>query len=171
MSSKFGVTSKSQRGFTLVEMIIVVAIIGLIGGGLATAVFQMWSLNALSTGRATAVRQVENAIHWISRDAQMAQTVQTGGDSGFPLNLSWVRWDNTANNVTYSIQNSELQRTYSVNSSQPTSTVVAQYIKTDSGATNCQFTDGALTFKITILVGGFRPVSETRLGKVVPKPQ
>ncbi len=171
MSSRFGVTSKSQWGFTLIEMIIVVAIVGLIGGGLSTAVFQIWSINAMDTAHTTAVKQVENAVHWISRDAQMAQTVQTGGGSGFPLNLTWVKWDNTANEVTYSIQNGRLQRAYSINGGQPTSTVVAQYINTDSGAINCQFASGVLSFKITASIGGFRPASETRTCEVVPRPQ
>ncbi len=171
MSYRLGVTSKSQRGFTLNEMLVALAILGVIAPAIGMSIFQVLSINALTGNHMIAVKQVENAIYRISRDAQMAQTVQTGGGSGFTLNLTWVEWDNTSNNVTYTIQNGELRRAYSINGGQPTSTVVAQHINTDSGVTNCQFVSGVLTFKITVSIGGFRPVSESRAGIVFPKPQ
>jgi len=117
------------------------------------------------------VKQVENAIYRINRDAQMAQTVQTSNGSGFPVNLTWMQWDSTSNNVTYSIQNGSLWRACSINGSQPTNTTVAQNINTDSAKTNLDFVSGVLTFKVTASIGGFRPASETRVGKVIPKAQ
>lgn len=171
MSCKLGGTSKSQRGFTLNEMLVALAILVVIAPAIGMSIFQVLSVNSLTANHLTAVKQVENAVYCISRDALMTQTVQTGGGSGFPINLTWVEWDNTSNNVTYTTQNGELQRAHSINGGQPTSTVVAQYINTDSGATNCQFAGGVLTFKITASLGGFRPASEIRVCKVVPRPQ
>ncbi len=171
MSCRLGIIGRSQGGYTLNEMLVALAILGVIAPAIGMSIFQVLAVNDLTANHMTAVKQVENAIYRISRDAQMAQTVQTGGGSGFPLNLTWVEWDNISNNVTYSVQNGELQRAYSVNGTQPTSTVVAQHINTDSGATNCQFASGVLAFKITVSIEGFRPASETRVGKVVPKPQ
>lgn len=156
MFCRFVSIIKSQRGFTLNEMLVSIGILGLIAPAIGMAIFQVFSTNALSTAHMTAVKQAENAIYRISRDAQMAQTVQRGGGSGFPLNLTWVEWNSTSNNVTYTIQNGELWRAYSINGSQPTSTMVAQYINTNSGATNCQFANGVLTFKVTVSVGGIQ---------------
>lgn len=171
MSCRFVSIIKSQRGFTLNEMLVSIGIVGLIAPAIGMAIFQVFSANALSSAHITAVKQAENAIYRISRDAQMSQTVQRSGGSGFPLNLTWVEWNGTSNNVTYTIQNNEFWRAYSVNGTQPTSIMVAQYINTDSGATNCQFANGVLNFKVTISVGGFKPVNETRTCEVVPKPQ
>ncbi|MFC2021123.1 type II secretion system protein J [Chloroflexota bacterium] len=171
MFGRLRVTSKNQKGYTLNEMLVALAILGVIAPAISMVIFQVISVNTLTGNHLTAVNQVENAMYWIGRDAQMAQTVQTGGGSGFPLNLTWVDWDLTSNNVTYSIQNGELQRAYSINGGLPTSTVVAQHINNDSEATNCQYASGVLTFKITASLGGFRPKSETRIHEVFPKSQ
>lgn len=171
MFRRFNMISRCQRGFTLYEMLVSLAVLGVIIPVMGMSIFQVLSINTLTGNHLTAVKQVENAIYRINRDVQMAQTVQTGAGSGFPLNLIWVEWDNTSNNVTYTIQNGELWRANSVNSGQPTSVVVAQHINTDSGMTNLQFVGGVLTVKITASLGGFRPASETRVGTVLPKAQ
>jgi prepilin-type N-terminal cleavage/methylation domain-containing protein len=171
MSRRLMMISRYQRGFTLYEMLVALAILGVIIPVIGMSIFQVLSINTLTGNHLTAVKQVENAIYRINRDAQMAQTVQTGGGSGFPLNLIWVEWDNTSNNVTYTIQNGELWRANSVNGGQSTSGVVAQHINSDSGMTNLQFVGGVLTVKITASLGGFRPASETRVGTVLPKAQ
>ncbi|MFW0860383.1 MAG: prepilin-type N-terminal cleavage/methylation domain-containing protein, partial [Dehalococcoidia bacterium] len=86
---------KSQRGFTLIELIIAIAITGIIIGGIVMTIFQVISVNALTANHLTAVRQVQNAGHWITSDAKMAQSVATTGASGFPLTLTWSEWGGT----------------------------------------------------------------------------
>jgi len=169
MLHRSGVINKNQRGFMLIEVIVATAITSLMSVGITMAISHVLNVNALSTNHVTALKQVENAAYWISRDAQMAQIVQTSGGSGFPLNLSWIEWDNTMHQVSYSLEANKLERSHSVNSSEPSRTVVAQYINADSGMTNCQFVDGAFTFRVTASVGGFRPVSETRILQVIPR--
>lgn len=93
--------SRYQRGFTLYEMLVSLAILGVIIPVIGMSIFQVLSINTLTGNHLTAVKQVENALYRINRDAHMAQTVQTGGGSGFPLNLIWVEWDNTSNNGNY----------------------------------------------------------------------
>lgn len=155
----------------LTELLVAIGISGIIAVAASVAVFQVLSGNAQDTTHMKALKQVENAVYHIGRDAQMAQTVQTGGESGLPLNLSWVNWDNTMVQVTYAVQNSELRRDYSVNGGQPISTVVARNINTESEATNFQFADDVLAFKITASLEGFRPASETRVCQIIPRPQ
>jgi len=158
-----------QKGFTLIEMIVVVAIIGLISGAVAGTVSQVFVVNAQSTARMTAVKQVESAVHWISRDAQMAQIVLPSGGPGFPLNLSWKEWNNTTNNVSYALQNGELLRSHSINGSAPSQTVIAEHINTDTGMTEFNYDSGVVIFKLTASVSGFRQASETRVVKVIPR--
>jgi len=168
---RLGLVNKNQRGFTLIEMIIALVIISLIGGATTTAIFQMLNISNVSTNHMTAVKQVQNAVNWISRDAQMSQIVVPNGDSGFPLNLTWVEWDNTVHQVTYTVEDSKLQRNYYVNGGEPSEALVARFIDPDLAMTNCQYVGGVLTFKITATVdSGSQVASDTRVCEVIPRP-
>jgi hypothetical protein len=114
-----------------------------------------------------------NAIHWISRDAMMAQTIN--GAEGFPqnedLSLNWVEWDNTVNSANYSLENGILRRIYS-DGSQVTNTIIAQYINPDEEMTNCVSYNGTLTLTITSSVGeGSKVVNVTRVREIISRPQ
>lgn len=165
-----GVLKKNQGGFTLIEVIVAIVITSIVGVGVTMAISQVFNVNALSNNRITAVKQLENAIYWLNRDAQMAQIVQPNGDAGFPLNLSWVEWDNTTHQVSYTLEDSELHRNHSINGSEPIQNVVATHINSDVDMTNCQFVDGVFTFKVTASVSGFRSINETHIAQVIPRP-
>lgn len=169
MTRHKGPLSGNRRGFALIEVIVAVAISGVVGGGITVATIQVLDVNARSTVHMTVLNDVESAVHWITRDAQMAQTVNLAGPAGLPLTLTWIEWNGTSHNVTYRVQNSELQRSYSQNQSQPVTAVVAHHINVDPQMTNVQNSDGTLVFRITAAIGGFRPGSETRLFKVFPR--
>lgn len=169
---RLGLINKNRLGFTLIEVIVAVAISGIITAGITGAIFQVFSQNTRSTAHMTAVKQVENAVHWISRDAQMAQSVVTGDDPETDLLiLTWTEWDNTVNQVTYTIVDGELKRNHlSVNPEEPSETVemvVARYINPDPEMTNCKFLGGVLTFEVT---AGSEIASETRVCEVIPRP-
>jgi len=140
---RLGLINENQRGFTLVELIIAVAITGIIIGAATTTIFQVFSGNERTSNHMTAVKQVQNAGYWISHDAQMAQdVVPDTGDTGFPLTLTWIDWDGTVNEVTYTIVDSELKRSHYINGNTEVS-IIAQYIDVtidpDTGKpkTNC----------------------------------
>jgi len=131
----------SQRGFTLIELIIAIAITGLIVSVIAVSIFQLYKVHASTSNRMIAVRQVQNAGYWVSRDVQMAQSVETdGGATGFPLKLTWSNeWDGNTYQVVYSLADSELRRSYKVNDDDP-EMLVAEYI--DQAETSCGLTGG-----------------------------
>ena len=79
------------------------------------ATLQIATQGTRNSDYTTASRQAQNAIQWISRDAQMVQAVTLNGATRFPLNLSWVQWDNSDCQVSYTITNGELRRSYYVN--------------------------------------------------------
>jgi prepilin-type N-terminal cleavage/methylation domain-containing protein len=157
---------KKQTGFTLVEVLVVLAITSIIGTGIATSIMQITNINSSSNNRMVAIKQVENALHYINRDAQMAQTIQTGGSSF--LAITYCDWDNTVHTITYTLNGSptQLQRSETTGTGQPTVTTVANYV--DSSNTSCSFDSSLneLTVILTSNVGGYKPASETRTLKV-----
>lgn len=161
---------RDQEGFTLIEVLVAVAITGLIVTGISAAIFHVMSINAVTANKITAVKQVENALHYIIRDGQMAQTIQPGGGgTGFPLSLSWVEWDSTRHDVSYTLDAGKLYRNHSTNGGALTSSPLADHINPEPELTSCQYAGGVLTFKLTASVSGFRPASETRTIEVKPR--
>ena len=70
---------KGQKGFTLTELLITVAITGLIVSFLGTAVYQIITVTEYGNDRMVALHELQNAAHWVSHDGQMARTA-SGGD-------------------------------------------------------------------------------------------
>ena len=165
---------KEQRGFLLTEMLASLAIAGLIGLGATVASAQVMNQTARNNDFTTASRHTLNAIQWISRDTQMAQTIV--GWDGFPatdnLTLTWATWDNTENEVIYSVENGQLKRSYSVDGGAPSVTLVAEYINPAAAMTNCALDNGVLTLKITGSVGaGSTIVDVTKVREIVSRPK
>lgn len=162
--------NRGQRGFTLIDFLLSLALAGILGTGITVSAFQVINVHALNTKNIVAVGQVESAAYWINRDVRMAQVIQPGADAGFPLHLSWVEWDgNTANGVTYEIKDGQLWRHHAVGTQPPVQTLIARYIDSDPASTSCEYVDRVFTLKVTAAVGGFRPSRETRTVQVIPR--
>lgn len=163
---------REQRGFTLIELLIVVSITALVSGSIASVFYQVITGNAQSSNHITAVRQVQNAGYWITRDGQQAQVIDDSpsGANEF-LVLTWNDWTaGTSNQVTYTIVGNELRRSISINGDAAIETIVARFIDADPANTNVIYSGNILTLKITATVGGFRGASETREYQIVPRP-
>ena len=75
MFHRLGLMNKNQKGFTLIELMVAIAIAGLITGSITTAIFQIFDGNTRSSNHMTAIRQVQNAGDWITNDTLGAQEV------------------------------------------------------------------------------------------------
>ena len=91
-----------QAGLTLIELIIAIAIIGLIAGVTVIAIHQLLTASRQANDQQYAVSQLRQAEHWMTRDALMARTVVPDSlvPTGFPVVLSWT----TSASVSYEIE-------------------------------------------------------------------
>ncbi len=95
---------KSQRGMTLVEVLIATAISGLIIGLLGTVIYQFVTVTGRGNDKMTALHDVQNAGYWVSLDGQMASAASGGGEL-----LELIMHDDST--ITYALSGTELQRT------------------------------------------------------------
>jgi prepilin-type N-terminal cleavage/methylation domain-containing protein len=171
---------KSQRGFTLIELIIAITVAGLITAGITYATMQILTINSRASNRMIAVRQVQQAGKEVSKDALQAQTVNATGTHGFPLILTWDEWGtNQTNTVVYDYDPTDmpgglkkLRRTHTINGTEQETAlpIVAEYIDPDQ--TTCSppgvlQSGDVLTFNVTAVVG---TQSETRVYEIEPRP-
>jgi prepilin-type N-terminal cleavage/methylation domain-containing protein len=100
---------RGEKGFTLIEVLVVVFIMALIAGGATMTIAQVLGITKNSNDRTTAIRQVQSAGYWISRDSLMAQSVITDDDPGTLelefITLSWTAWGNSdVHKVVYTFE-------------------------------------------------------------------
>ena len=156
----------SQKGLTLVELLIAMVVGAMIAGAVVASMFQLFTVSDRNSNYNAAFTQVQNAGYWVSHDAVQI-TQEPTFDSGNLVTLDWVDWDdNDAHQVVYTLEGSgQLKRTYSINDVLQETIVIAQYI--DPGNTNCSWDGNVLTLVITAQVGD---QTVTRTYKVEARP-
>jgi len=99
---------KGQKGFALPEVLITVAITGLIVGVLGAAIYQIITVTESGNDRMTAIHELQNAGHWVSLDGQMAKIASVDGGNELALTLPD---DSPITSITYTVVDTELCRT------------------------------------------------------------
>lgn len=148
MKSNQAITTDKQRGFSLTEIIIGVAIGGLLVSGVATLVFQSKNVTSSTKDRMQGIMQVENAGYWMSRDIQMSENLTLGDDAGFPLLLTWQDTDQNEYQVTYSLAEGSISRSLMKNGVGPTQNVIARDIAMAPSLTSLSDTGGLIVFNV-----------------------
>ena len=174
----------SERGFTLVELLVVIALMSLITLGATMTTFQIINVTRHSNDHVAAVRQVQNAGYWISRDALMAESVVVDDDPETAefLTLTWAEWgydeDSYYHEATYSFRDlsagiGKLERQYVIYDDEYVVTesktnLVAEYIYynlTDpDDTTKADYESSVLTAQITASLGEASETKEYRVG-------
>jgi prepilin-type N-terminal cleavage/methylation domain-containing protein len=166
----------TQGGFSMIEMLVAIAISGLIIGLIVDVTAQTLVINAADNSRMAAVKQVENAIHWIERDGQMASSKSIDSTATqFPLELRWTGFENGYTHfITYDVNNGELSRHEVVKDiSEPENKEVISETETficdnivDAGYA---FDGKILEVNLTAHVSDYRSATETRTLYVIPR--
>ena len=167
----------SEKGYTLIELLIAITIMVLVSGAAGAVIFQILRNIERNNDHITAVRQVQNAGYWISRDAQMAQNVTT--DNLTPpdfLILNWTEWDDAGDPIyhsaTYSFEEltdgiGKLKRGHWSSVGANEQTLIAEYIYYDPNdvddTSKASYESPLLTVQLTAL---FKEILETREYKI-----
>ena len=173
----------SDKGFTLIEVLISITIMALASGAAGAAIFQILRNTERNSDHMNAVRQVENAGYWISRDAEMSSSANATGILTPPnfLVLNWTEWDAsgnpTSNTARYFFENltngiGTLKRNHWNTAGTNEYTLIAQEIYYNPGdpanTSNASFQDSLLTVKLTSRI---EQAFESKEYKVIGRPK
>jgi len=106
-----------QKGMTLLELLVAMAITAMIISGVAALIFQEYSGTAIAKTSVTTAHEIGNAAHWISQDGMMAEStdlVEGAHPVGY-LTLTWIeRYDfaNIPHSSSYYLEGTQLHRDY-----------------------------------------------------------
>lgn len=157
-----------EKGFSLIEVLVVVAILGAIMGVMAMTINTIPKVSGESNDRALALRQVQNAGYWISRDTQMAQSVIADNlTSPKFLIFKWTEWDiggteSIYHAVTYNLEDmpggmKKLMRNHQDSLMPEEEILIAEYIYYNPGDAETteviDYQNPALEVRITAIYG------------------
>lgn len=165
-----------QSGFTLLEILIGITITGILAAVVGQSVSQMFIISASNSAHMTAIKQVENVIEIIRKDALMAQAVTPDPDANHFLRFIWTEWtENKQNQVYYSLVDNQLQRRVILTDKErnvinDATTRLAGNIESIAINNKIGYNGGNLTITVTARVKGFKSAWEVRTFEVLPRP-
>lgn len=94
---------KSEHGFTLVELLVTIAITGVLFTVIGSVIYQLTTTSEYGNDRLDATHALQNAAQWFIQDGQQAVNATGGGSLALTLPDATV--------ITYALSGTSLQRT------------------------------------------------------------
>jgi len=188
---------ESQRGFTLIELIIAIAITSVVLAAAAGTVYQLLAGNSHNSNAMLATRNLQQAGHWISKDILMAQLIIIDNDSDTTeeFTIAWteiISWKsepdnsldppsegvfNLVNNhrIIYTLSEGILTRIHDETGQYSEGEETPEYysssnIQISNYISEINLTDGTnYTLEVSAYVPGFRPVEEQKVFEIDPR--
>jgi len=166
-----------EQGFNLIELIIALSIMVLAAGAAGAATFQIIQNTERNSNYMTVVRQVQNAGHSISRDAQMALAITTENLT-LPvfITMTWredaITEDPIYHSTNYTIENlsnniGTLMRRHSTSEGVNEESLIAQYIyyntSDSANTTQANIQGRILTIQLAAFFEGSSETKEYRI--------
>jgi len=97
---------RTEKGFTLINVILVTAISAIIASGAGVTSVQVIKVSRLNNDWTTTVRQAQNVGYRVSQDVLMAQTITTGDDPETADDVEFIisYWKDWETGDTYDIR-------------------------------------------------------------------
>ena len=98
----------NQKGFTLIELVVALAILGIVVVGIVTSIFQIMQGRAQIAGKSVALADIDNAAHWVTRDIVMGQSTDLEDDAPPTGNMTmtWndlTGWAEAEESISHSV--------------------------------------------------------------------
>ena len=147
LSKVKGFARGSSGGFTLVEMLVGIGIMGLAVGFIGAALFQTVGLSKEWSDDVLATKETRHAASWFARDALNAQTVDLadGAPPVSSVTIDWTDQDDVAHTAVYAIVGERLVRSFG-----GASITVARQVVSASFSRS----DQVITFSLTVTAAG-----------------
>ncbi|HEX9896632.1 MAG TPA: prepilin-type N-terminal cleavage/methylation domain-containing protein [Dehalococcoidales bacterium] len=159
--------NQKQHGFTAIELVVGIIIIGLIATAVATGIAQAFNGTISSNDRMSATNNVRVAGDWISDDVKMVEGSVQLNVSGVLIRVEWSDYPPPNGDpphrylVDYTLSNGKLYRLYQEFTGNPPVLAGQQTVLIAQNITvgTCTFSNNTLTLTLTSTFGS---VSETR---------
>ena len=152
---------KYEKGFTMIELLVAISIAVAVTGAAAMTIQTLMKVSPQTNNWAIALRQVQNAGYWISRDVQMSSGNITVGNKQPDFLTLEVPYEAAVDNITtktiaYKFETLSGEEWLTRTDSTSGKIVIAEYISVDNTA--AQYSDNCtdnctLTLTITAVSG------------------
>ena len=143
---------KGEKGFTLIELLVGITISAFVVGAASMTTITMMRLTPQNNDWAVALRQVQNAGFWVSRDVLTSQNLTVGTDNSTLLTLTIPQITPPDKTIVYEFEDmpNGLKRLIRNDQAGGLETPIAEYISTDNSDTTASYSADSRTLTLTI---------------------